>query len=84
MNHHLKFFLPLSLLWLSACNVTVPDNPSQPDPPERGPRTQPGTAMGIYAPKQHDLYDGRFIISGGPHLPGRHAERREPVGPYGQ
>ena len=65
MNHHLKFFLPLSLLWLSACNVTVPDNPSQPDPPERGPRTQPGTAMGIYAPKQHDLYDGRFIISGG-------------------
>ena len=64
MGHHLKFFLPLSLFWLSACNVTVTDGPSQTDPPERGPRIQPGTAMGIYAPKQHDLYDGRFIISG--------------------
>lgn len=31
---------------------------------ERGPRTQPGTAMGIYAPGQHELYDGRFIIRG--------------------
>jgi hypothetical protein len=30
---------------------------------ERGPRTQPGTAMGIYAPQQHPLYDGRFVVS---------------------
>ena len=31
---------------------------------ERGPRTQPGTGMGIYTPEQHPLYDGRFIASG--------------------
>jgi hypothetical protein len=31
---------------------------------ERGPRMQPGTTMGIYAPGQHELYDGRFIIGG--------------------
>jgi len=30
----------------------------------RGPRTQPGTAMQLYAPEQHALYDGRFIIRG--------------------
>jgi hypothetical protein len=31
---------------------------------ERGPRSQPGTTMGLYAPEQHELYDGRFIIRG--------------------
>jgi hypothetical protein len=31
---------------------------------DRGPRTQPGTRMGIYAPNQHELYDGTFRISG--------------------
>jgi hypothetical protein len=30
----------------------------------RGPRSQPGTTMGLYAPEQHELYDGRFIIRG--------------------
>ncbi len=64
MKHRLKYFLPLSLVWLAACNVAVTDGPSQSDPPERGPRVQPGTGMEIYAPEQHDLYDGRFIISG--------------------
>jgi hypothetical protein len=33
-------------------------------PPAPGPRSQPGTAMGIYAPEQHPLYDGRFRITG--------------------
>lgn len=32
---------------------------------ERGPRSQPGTQMGIYSPAQHPLYDGRFVVSGG-------------------
>ena len=32
--------------------------------PERGPRQQPGTTMGLYAPSQHELYDGRFVITG--------------------
>ena len=31
---------------------------------ERGPRTQPDTDMGLYSPSQHELYDGRFIVSG--------------------
>ena len=31
---------------------------------QRGPRTQPGTDMGIYAPDQHPLYDGHFVVSG--------------------
>ena len=44
--------------------MTVTDGTSPADPPERGPRTQPGATMEIYAPEQHDLYDGRFIISG--------------------
>ena len=30
----------------------------------RGPRSQPDTLMGLYAPEQHELYDGRFVISG--------------------
>jgi hypothetical protein len=31
----------------------------------RGPRIQPDTAMGLYAPEQHgDFYDGRFVIEG--------------------
>ncbi|MBM3778423.1 MAG: hypothetical protein FJW23_09325 [Acidimicrobiia bacterium] len=29
------------------------------------PRQQPGAGITIYAPEQHDLYDGRFIIAGG-------------------
>jgi len=31
---------------------------------EKGPRTQPGTEMGLYTPEQHALYDGRFVVSG--------------------
>lgn len=30
----------------------------------RGPRSQPGAEMTLYAPEQHELYDGRFVISG--------------------
>ncbi len=26
---------------------------------------QPGTTMGIYTPRQHDLYDGHFVLSAG-------------------
>jgi hypothetical protein len=29
------------------------------------PRQQPGAAITLYAPEQHDLYDGRFILSAG-------------------
>jgi hypothetical protein len=30
----------------------------------RGPRSQPEAGMTMYAPNQHELYDGRFIIRG--------------------
>jgi hypothetical protein len=32
--------------------------------PERGPRSQPDTRMGLYTPNQHALYDGHFVIRG--------------------
>ncbi|MDX1394505.1 MAG: hypothetical protein R3195_08940 [Gemmatimonadota bacterium] len=32
---------------------------------EAGPRTQPGAEITLYAPEQHDLYDGRFVVSAG-------------------
>ena len=35
------------------------------------PRQQPGAPVTVYAPEQHDLYDGRFVISaGGIHMVG--------------
>lgn len=42
-----------------------PGSQAATDPVERGPRTQPGTDGGLYAPEQHPLYDGRFILTGG-------------------
>ena len=35
-----------------------------PEAQERGPRSQPGAQMTLYAPEQHELYDGRFVITG--------------------
>lgn len=32
---------------------------------QAGPRSQPGTRMGIYTPEQHDLYDGKFRLTAG-------------------
>ena len=50
-------------LWVAvACQPEAP--PSSQDMTERGPRVQSGTAMGIYGPEQHPLYDGHFIVSG--------------------
>jgi hypothetical protein len=31
--------------------------------PAQNPRQQPGATVHIYAPEQHDLYDGHFVIS---------------------
>jgi hypothetical protein len=33
-------------------------------PPQRGPRSQPDAGMTMYAPNQHELYDGHFVIRG--------------------
>jgi hypothetical protein len=32
---------------------------------QANPRQQPGAAIAMYAPEQHDLYDGRFVLSAG-------------------
>ncbi len=56
---------------LAACAAAGPsaDSGSEaaataPSVVERGPRTQPGTEMGLFTPEQHELYDGRFVLSG--------------------
>ncbi len=56
---------PLLALTLVVWGCGAPPEASpQAEGEERGPRNQPGTGMGLYAPGQHDLYDGKFIISG--------------------
>ena len=51
------------MTWLAACTPAPSPEPATAQP-ERGARLQPGTQLGIYLPEQHDLYDGRFIITG--------------------
>lgn len=53
MLRHLTLVFGLSVAFTHAAAQT-----------ERGPRTQPGTAMAFYAPEQHELYDGRFVVTG--------------------
>ncbi len=51
-----KFALVIAaLVFTGACSTSEP---------ARGPRLQPDTTMGLYAPEQHELYDGRFVIRG--------------------
>ena len=51
----------IALLVLSyGCTDTQNDNPSE---GAFSLRRQPGAAMTIYTPEQHDLYDGRFVLS---------------------
>ena len=57
------------LMTIAACTAQAPGPESMPSESpaaerEPGARYQPGTAMGLYTPEQHDLYDGRFIIAG--------------------
>ena len=54
------------LMCLAACSPSdaPPRDDPPPDAPSGGAPEQPGTTLGIYAPAQHRLYDGRFIISG--------------------
>ncbi len=56
---------PLVLIGLAAavgwaCAAPEPD----PQSAANVPGSQPGVQLGIYAPGQHDLYDGRFVVSG--------------------
>ena len=48
--------------WGCAAPESAPEPASRPT--ARNPGSQPGVELGIYAPGQHDLYDGRFVVSG--------------------
>ena len=49
-------------MFIFAMAFTAAMSAQQPAP---NPRQQPGATVTIYAPEQHDLYDGRFVISAG-------------------
>jgi hypothetical protein len=60
----------LPLLAAVACADTSSSDSTAPAAPEEAvatptPRMQPGGGITMYAPEQHELYDGRFVISGG-------------------
>lgn len=57
--------LGLSAILFASCAPEESEAPQpQPEAREPGARYQPDTMLGIYAPEQHDLYDGHFIITG--------------------
>jgi hypothetical protein len=58
MRHNRAGTFLLATLILSGLGYAVLGQ--QPDP-----RRQPGAAITLFAPEQHDLYDGRFILSAG-------------------
>ena len=55
---------PVLLSAFIICGCSSEQPPTQTGDPPPGARDQPGTTMGIYAPTQHPLYDGRFIVTG--------------------
>ena len=46
--------------WFGLCTMLLVSNSCF---AQAGPRSQPGTDMRMYAPEQHDLYDGHFVLS---------------------
>ena len=64
----MRFTLPpgLAITVCLGCAGPAPETQTEQDPQAETPgaRSQPGAAMRIYAPEQHDLYDGRFVLSG--------------------
>ena len=48
------------LIRCSLGGVAIAAQQQQPAP---NPRQQPGAMVHIFAPEQHDLYDGHFVIS---------------------
>jgi len=60
--------LVATLLTAGACSAPTPEVIQAPpaDVAEAPtPRMQPGGGITMYAPEQHELYDGHFVISGG-------------------
>ncbi|MEM9408756.1 MAG: hypothetical protein AAGA81_22185 [Acidobacteriota bacterium] len=56
--------LSISLLTAACAPPAADIEPTERATPEPGARLQPETALGIYTPEQHALYDGRFRIRG--------------------
>jgi hypothetical protein len=52
-----------TLVFILALTATA--TAQQPAKPSVNPRQQPGADVHIFAPEQHDLYDGHFVISAG-------------------
>ena len=48
------------------------------------PRRQPGADITLYAPEQHDLYDGRFVLTAGRIYMVGGAQRRTGMESHGQ
>lgn len=60
-----RFSLLIFSLVITACaSLSGNTQSSDTENAKRGPRTQPETTGGMYAPAQHELYDGRFKIKG--------------------
>ena len=53
---YVLLFLTLATFGLSIAPVKAQE--------ARGPRVQPDAEMAFYSPEQHELYDGRFVITG--------------------
>src|SRR5215207_10177790 len=51
-------FVAAVVVLLSSFLVLTPGAQQKPDP-----RQQPNAPITVFAPEQHDLYDGRFIVS---------------------
>ena len=51
-----------SMIVLAACLLTAAS--AAQEQPQRTARFQPDAAMSLYAPRQHELYDGHFVIRG--------------------
>ena len=54
----------LSLAFFLAAASLTAQQPA-PSAPPANPRQQPGAQITMFAPEQHDLYDGHYILSAG-------------------
>ncbi|MFQ5817399.1 MAG: hypothetical protein ACE5H2_05510 [Terriglobia bacterium] len=57
--------MPRNFLRLLVCLTLTPVLAAGIARAQAGPRSQPGTEMGIYTPGQHELYDGQFVLTAG-------------------
>ena len=61
----MRTHLVLTAVFAGAWGAAVIGDQAQAPASAPNPRQQPGAPITLFAPEQHALYDGRFIISGG-------------------